>query len=169
MYQGRTVTASNHTTDHKKKNVTLKSLGIGNKSVAELNAKSTCTCMYLFCIQLNVHEAASLYQWQQLKLYSVLCYEPLLSGQTPLNGHLPVPEVSRFMKVLPNHLYLMILMDLQEEERYCYQVSSKYTTYILTDTDTLQTPCSVSFSSATCTEKIYIHFNNKQTVANNWL
>ncbi|KAM7439404.1 minichromosome maintenance-related protein [Porites harrisoni] len=40
MYQGRTVTASNHTTDHKKKNVTLKSLGIGNKSVAELNAKT---------------------------------------------------------------------------------------------------------------------------------
>ena len=63
MYQGRTVTASNHTTDHKKKNVTLKSLGIGNKSVAELNAKSTCTCMYLFCIQLNLHEAATLYKW----------------------------------------------------------------------------------------------------------
>ena len=57
MYQGRTVTASKHTTDHKKKNVTLKSLGIGNKSVAEMNAKST--CMYLFCIQLNLHEAAA--------------------------------------------------------------------------------------------------------------
>ena len=57
MYQGRTVTASKHTTDHKKKNVTLKSLGIGNKSIAEMNAKST--CMYLFCIQLNLHEAAA--------------------------------------------------------------------------------------------------------------
>ena len=35
MYQGRTVTASTCATDHKKKNVTLKSLGIGNKNVAE--------------------------------------------------------------------------------------------------------------------------------------
>ena len=68
MYQGRTVTASNHTTDHKKKNVTLKSLGIGNKGVAELNAKSTCTCMYLFCIQLNLHEAAALYKWPVIKV-----------------------------------------------------------------------------------------------------
>ena len=68
MYQGRTVTASNHTTDHKKKNVTLKSLGIGNKSVAELNAKSTCTCMYLFFIQLNLYEAATLYKWPVIKV-----------------------------------------------------------------------------------------------------
>ena len=68
MYQGRTVTASNHTTDHKKKNVTLKSLGIGNKSVSEMNAKSTCTRMYLFSIQLNVHEAATLYKWPVIKV-----------------------------------------------------------------------------------------------------
>ena len=40
MYQGRTVTASTHATDHKKKNVTLKSLGIGNKNAGEVAAKS---------------------------------------------------------------------------------------------------------------------------------
>ena len=31
MYQGRTVTASTRPTEHKKKNVTLKSLGTGKK------------------------------------------------------------------------------------------------------------------------------------------
>ena len=39
MYQGRTVTASTGATDQKKKNVTLKSLGIGNKNAAEATSK----------------------------------------------------------------------------------------------------------------------------------
>lgn len=39
MYQGRTVNASNRPTDQKKKNVTLKSLNIGNKNVAETTTK----------------------------------------------------------------------------------------------------------------------------------
>ena len=43
MYQGRSVTASNHATDHKKKNVTLKSLNIGNRNVAESTAKGEFT------------------------------------------------------------------------------------------------------------------------------
>ena len=34
MYQGRSVNASNRPTDQKKKNVTLKSLNIGDKSAA---------------------------------------------------------------------------------------------------------------------------------------
>lgn len=93
MYQGRTVTASNHTTDHKKKNVTLKSLGIGNKSVAELNAKSTCTHMYLFCIQLNVHEAASLCNlWPVIKVVHFIVLRTAIEWPTfikwPLAGTL---------------------------------------------------------------------------------
>ena len=32
MYQGRTVNASSHNTDHKKKNVSLKSLNIGQRN-----------------------------------------------------------------------------------------------------------------------------------------
>ena len=32
MYQGRTVNASSHNTDHKKKNVSLKSLNIGKRN-----------------------------------------------------------------------------------------------------------------------------------------
>ena len=32
MYQGRTVNASNHNTDHKKKNVSLKSLSVGKRN-----------------------------------------------------------------------------------------------------------------------------------------
>ena len=47
MYQGRTVTASTCATDHKKKNVTLKSLGIGNKNVAEAG-KGTLIFMVLW-------------------------------------------------------------------------------------------------------------------------
>lgn len=39
MYQGRTVTASTRATDQKKKNITLKSLGIGNKNAAEATSK----------------------------------------------------------------------------------------------------------------------------------
>lgn len=39
MYQGKTVNASNRPTDHKKKNVTLKSLNIGSKNAAESAAK----------------------------------------------------------------------------------------------------------------------------------
>jgi len=43
MYQGRTVTASTRATDQKKKNVTLKSLGIGNKNAAEATSKADST------------------------------------------------------------------------------------------------------------------------------
>ena len=39
MYQGRSVNASNRATDQKKKNVTLKSLDIGNKNVTETATK----------------------------------------------------------------------------------------------------------------------------------
>lgn len=39
MYQGRSVNASNRPTDQKKKNVTLKSLNIGNKKAAEAATK----------------------------------------------------------------------------------------------------------------------------------
>ncbi|KAJ7351122.1 minichromosome maintenance- protein [Desmophyllum pertusum] len=40
MYQGRSVNASNRATDQKKKNVTLKSLDIGNKNVTETATKA---------------------------------------------------------------------------------------------------------------------------------
>ena len=36
MYQGRTVSASTRPTEHKKKNVTLKSLGVGSKSAIDI-------------------------------------------------------------------------------------------------------------------------------------
>lgn len=36
MYQGRTVSASTRPTEHKKKNVTLKSLGVGRKSAIDM-------------------------------------------------------------------------------------------------------------------------------------
>lgn len=42
MYQGRSVNASNRPTDQKKKNVTLKSLNIGDKIAAGAATK----CMY---------------------------------------------------------------------------------------------------------------------------
>ncbi|XP_067025382.1 protein MCM10 homolog isoform X2 [Acropora muricata] len=40
MYQGRTVSASTRPTEHKKKNVTLKSLGVGSKSVIDMQGDS---------------------------------------------------------------------------------------------------------------------------------
>ena len=106
MYQGRTVTASNHTTDHKKKNVTLKSLGIGNKGVAELNANSTCTCMYLFCIQLNVHEAANLCNlWPVIKVVQCIVLRTSIEWPTFIKmATCRYPEASCFMNVLPYHL-----------------------------------------------------------------
>ena len=165
MYQGRTVTASNHTTDHKKKNVTLKSLGIGNKSVSEMNAKSTSTCMYLFCIQLNVHEAASHCNlWPVIKVVQCIVLRTAIEWPTFIMATCWYPEVSCFMKVLPCHLQPMILMDLQEDESATKLVSSKYTMYILTDTDTMQTPCSVAVLPHA--QRNFL-FNNKQTVANN--
>ena len=107
MYQGRTVTASNHTTDHKKKNVTLKSLGIGNKGVAELNANSTCTCMYLFCIQLNIHmhEAANLCNlWPVIKVVQCIVLRTSIEWPTFIKmATCRYPEVSCFMNVLPYH------------------------------------------------------------------
>ena len=53
MYGGRSVSASTHTTDHKKKNVTLKSLGIGNKNLAEGAAKGASygTTFLCCCLQ----------------------------------------------------------------------------------------------------------------------
>ena len=39
MYQGRSVNASNRPTDQKKKNVTLKSLNIGDKNAAGVVSK----------------------------------------------------------------------------------------------------------------------------------
>ena len=104
MYQGRTVTASNHTTDHKKKNVTLKSLGIGNKSVSEMNAKSTCTCMYLFFIQLNVHEAASLYKWPVIKVVQCIVLWTSIEWPTlitwPLAGTPRLAALWRFYRII---------------------------------------------------------------------
>ena len=48
MYQGRTVSASTRPTEHKKKNVTLKSLGVGSKSAIDMQGS------FFQCLQIMI-------------------------------------------------------------------------------------------------------------------